>query len=101
MRGRIAWLLARPETQTYRAATDTLDQPYWGVAEYLLAEITNRVGAMVAVQVKMGGGDMDIPDPVQLPGYTVEQSLPPAASMDDIVNFFGVIKDSRSGQWAS
>jgi len=97
MKGRLAWLCGRPETQTYRAATDTLDQPYWGVAEHILAELTDRVGALVAVQVKVGGGDMDYPDPLPRPGYTVEQALPPAASMDEIKNFFGVIKDTKVG----
>lgn len=93
MRGRLAWLCSRPETQTYRASTNMLEQPYWGVAEFLLAEITNRVGALLAVQIKMGGGDMEIPDPVPLPNHEVEQLLP-AASMDDIKNFFGVIRES-------
>lgn len=98
MRGRLAWLVARPETQTYRAATGTLDEPSWGIAEYILAEIADRVGALIAVQVQRGGGEMEIPTPLPRPGYTIESTLPPAASMDEIKNFFGIIKETGQGR---
>lgn len=98
MRGRLAWLVGRSETQTYRAATGTLDVPSWGVAEHILAELTDRVGALIAVQVQIGGGDMQIPNPIPRPGYTIEDDLLPAASMDDIKNFFGIIKETGQGK---
>ncbi len=98
MRGRLAWLTVRPDTQTYRVATDTANEPPWGIAEYILAEIADRVGSLITVQVKTAGGDMEWPEPLPRPGYSIEQTLPPAASMDDIKNFFGIIKETGQGR---
>lgn len=94
MRGRLMWLLARPDSQTFRVSTGTDMDPVWTMDTYLLAEIADRLGINITAVLNAAGADATAPDPVPRPNMNVGMDLEPAATIDDIKSFFGALEGS-------
>lgn len=93
MHGRLLWLLARPESQTFRVSTGSDMDPVWTMDTYLLAEIADRLGINITAVLNAAGAGANPPPPVPRPNMGMANAQP-AATIDDIKGFFEALESS-------
>lgn len=85
MHGYLEWLSRRTESDTYQIlAHGSADWPAWSQEAYLTAHVIDGINTLV--WAKTDTERNDAPEPIPRPG---PKELPPSASFDELLEFFG------------